>query len=296
MKKLIILLSACFLNIQAEEVLKLESLDRKSPQIKLIRQDVMKTIRTIKSLRSPEELPELKFYEYTIKQKDDFFTIVSSAGTDLDTVVSVNMLKGTKENTGKNIYIPNMRGVIHHVRDGESIDSISSFHGVPKQYILKVNKIITLSKSDLFIPMGKISSSDRQKFLNAGFTSPIASKKTRLTSSFGSRKDPFTGEHDFHEGIDLACSLGTPVRTARDGIIIVSGNEGGYGNLVVVRHSNGYETYYGHLSKFLVKEGQKVKKGDIVALSGNTGRTTGPHLHYEIRKNGKAINPKYFAK
>ena len=296
MKKIIILITVCFINIQAEEVLKLENLDRNSPQIKIIRQDVMKTIKTIKSLRSPDELPELKFYEYTIKQKDDFFGIISSVGMDLDTVVSVNMLKGVKENTGKSIFIPNMRGVIHHVRDGETIESISSFHGVPKQYILKVNKIITLSKSDLFIPMGKISSSDRQKFLNAGFTSPIASKKTRLTSSFGSRKDPFTGEHDFHEGIDLACSLGTPVRTARDGIIIVAGNEGGYGNLVVVRHSNGYETYYGHLSKFLVKEGQKVKKGDIVALSGNTGRTTGPHLHYEIRKNGKAINPKYFAK
>ncbi|HOU83645.1 MAG TPA: LysM peptidoglycan-binding domain-containing protein, partial [Spirochaetota bacterium] len=176
MKKLLIILSACFINIQAEEVLKLESLDRHSPQIKSIRQDAMKTIRTIKSLRSPDELPELKFFEYTIKQKDDFFSIIASTGTDLDTVVSVNKLNGPKENSGKTIFIPNMRGVIHHVKNGESIDSISSFHGVPKQYILKVNKITTLSKTDLFIPMGKISSSDRQKFLNAGFTPPIASK------------------------------------------------------------------------------------------------------------------------
>ena len=296
MKKLLILLSACFLNIQAEEILKLGNLDRHSPQIKGIRQDIMKTIKTIKSLRSPEELPDLKFFEYTISEKDDFFGIIAASGTDLDTVVSVNKLKGSKENAGKKIFIPNMRGVLHNVKETESIDSISAFYGVPKQYILKVNKITVLSKSDLFIPMGKISSSDRQKFLNAGFTSPIASKNARLSSSFGTRKDPFTGEHDFHEGIDLACPLGTPVRTARDGIIVVAGNEGGYGNLVVVRHSNGYETYYGHLSKFLVKEGQKVKKGDIVALSGNTGRTTGPHLHYEIRKNGKALNPKYFAK
>ena len=146
MKKLIFIISALFLNIQAEEVLKLESLDRHSPQIKSIRQDAMKTIKTIKSLRSPDELPELKFYEYTIKQKDDFFGIIASTGTDLDTVVSVNKLSGPKENSGKTIYIPNMRGIIHHVKNGESIDSISLFHSVPKQYILKVNKITTYQK------------------------------------------------------------------------------------------------------------------------------------------------------
>ena len=296
MKTLIFTLFAIPFIVFGDDISEIKSLDRTSAEIKSIRSDNMRMIKTIKSLRSPDELPEMRFYSYKINSKDRFFDIVTATGMDMDTIVSVNSLKSSGDNAGRIIYIPNMRGVIHFVRKGESIDLISKEYDIPAKYILKINKIDSLNKKSIFIPMGKLTLADRQRFLNAGFTTPVASEKPKLTSGFGKRKDPITGQHDFHEGIDIGCAAVTPVRSARDGTIIVASYEGGYGNLVIVRHSNGYETYYGHLSKFLVNEGQHVKKGDILALSGNTGRTTGPHLHYEIRKNGKAVNPKYFSR
>jgi len=90
--------------------------------------------------------------------------------------------------------------------------------------------------------------------------------------------------------------MGTRVHAARSGEVVFSGYEDGYGNLVIIEHEFGYRSYYGHLSKSLVKNGQQVKPGETIALSGNTGRSTGPHLHFEIRKNGRALNPMTFLK
>jgi len=124
-------------------------------------------------------------------------------------------------------------------------------------------------------------------------TKPILAKY-RLSSKFGNRFHPTLYRWRFHGGVDMACPKGTEIHIPADGIVVKSGWNGGYGNYIKVKHGNGYETVYGHLSKVSVKKGQKVKKGDVIGKVGSTGRSTGAHLHYEIIKNKKRVNPERF--
>ena len=112
-----------------------------------------------------------------------------------------------------------------------------------------------------------------------------------LSSSMGNRTDPLTGGRDFHPGLDISADKGDPVYATADGKVTHAASAGNYGNLVIVEHGYGLETRYGHLSTFKIKMGQQVKRGDLLGLVGSTGRTTGPHLHYEVRANGRILNP-----
>ncbi len=114
------------------------------------------------------------------------------------------------------------------------------------------------------------------------------------SSSYGWRIDPFNGNKAFHEGLDFTSNTGTPIRAAADGIVSASELSHAYGNMVKIDHGSGLETRYAHASKLLVKVGERVIKGQIVALVGSTGRSTGPHLHYEIRLNGNSLDPRQY--
>ncbi|UCE80101.1 MAG: M23 family metallopeptidase [Nitrospiraceae bacterium] len=118
----------------------------------------------------------------------------------------------------------------------------------------------------------------------------------RLTSSYGRREHPKSRRRDFHSGVDIAAGPGTPVTVTADGIVSFSGWAGGNGNLVVVEHGHGYSTFYAHNKKVNVKVGQEVRRGDIISFIGSTGNSTGPHVHYEIWKEGKSLNPYKFIK
>ncbi|MBB4007730.1 M23 family metallopeptidase [Allorhizobium taibaishanense] len=124
------------------------------------------------------------------------------------------------------------------------------------------------------------------------FANPAASHE--ITSPFGNRPDPLLGRLAMHTGIDFRASNGSPVKSAGAGTVVTAGPTGGYGNMVEIDHGQGVTTRYGHMSKILVQAGEKVDPGQVVGLSGSTGRSTGPHLHYEIRKNGVPINPTGF--
>jgi murein DD-endopeptidase MepM/ murein hydrolase activator NlpD len=118
-----------------------------------------------------------------------------------------------------------------------------------------------------------------------------------FTSGYGVRNDPFRGGHAMHAGIDLAGPYGTPIYATADGTVERAGwNSGGYGNLIELDHGRGIETRYGHLSKVLISAGQQVKRGQLIAYMGSTGRSTGSHLHYEVRIDGKPVNPIPFMK
>ena len=129
-----------------------------------------------------------------------------------------------------------------------------------------------------------------------GFCSPIGSGwESRVTSEFGNRIDPITGKRRGHTGMDLAVPTGTPIRAALPGTVTASKyNAGGYGYYVMIDHGNGLSTLYGHCSQLLARVGQTVQAGDIIALSGSTGRSTGPHLHFEVRVNGERTNPRAY--
>jgi murein DD-endopeptidase MepM/ murein hydrolase activator NlpD len=116
----------------------------------------------------------------------------------------------------------------------------------------------------------------------------------RITSSFGMRHHPILGYTRMHAGIDFGAPVGTPVYAAGDGVVVRAGWAGGYGRWLQIKHSNGFETGYGHLSRWAVKQGQHVHQGQVVAYVGSTGMSTGPHLHYEIMVGGKKVNPSRF--
>ncbi len=116
----------------------------------------------------------------------------------------------------------------------------------------------------------------------------------RISSEFGNRFHPIDKKIKFHGGIDIAVPVGTKVVAAADGIVKFAGWKGGYGNVVIIEHADGSETFYGHNSRLLVAEGQKVSGGEQISLSGSTGKSTGPHLHFEIRRNGQLVNPSKF--
>jgi murein DD-endopeptidase MepM/ murein hydrolase activator NlpD len=116
-----------------------------------------------------------------------------------------------------------------------------------------------------------------------------------ITSGYGHRENPFTGENvETHKGLDIRANYGDAVKCTANGEVVFAGSRGGYGNCIVIKHGNGFETYYGHLSKILVKVGEDVSAGSNIGKVGSTGRSTGPHLHYEVHKNGKTINPRSF--
>jgi murein DD-endopeptidase MepM/ murein hydrolase activator NlpD len=112
-----------------------------------------------------------------------------------------------------------------------------------------------------------------------------------LTGGFGMRKDPFTGGPDFHAGLDISADKGTPVYSTAAGVVDSTAYTGNYGNLAIVRHDFGLATRYGHLSRFAVKPGTKVQRGDLIGYVGSTGRATGPHVHYEVWANDRPLNP-----
>ena len=124
--------------------------------------------------------------------------------------------------------------------------------------------------------------------------SGISVIKGRVSSHFGIRRDPFNGQSRFHRGVDIAARRGTKVFSPASGFVVFAGRKGGYGNIVEVQHDKSTMTRYAHLQTTLVSQGQVVHKGDVVGLTGNTGRSTGPHLHLEVLKNGRQVDPEIY--
>jgi murein DD-endopeptidase MepM/ murein hydrolase activator NlpD len=115
----------------------------------------------------------------------------------------------------------------------------------------------------------------------------------RMSSSFGPRRDPFTSQQRFHYGLDYAAAIGTPVRAAGDGVVVIIGPRGSYGEYIRLRHDDRFETAYAHLSRYAdgLERGQQVRQGDVIGYIGSSGRSSGPHLHYEVLVDGNQVNP-----
>ena len=151
-------------------------------------------------------------------------------------------------------------------------------------------------QSKSFDDVYKLAKSKEKMLASIPGIQPLSNKDlTRIASGFGYRIHPIYKTLRMHEGIDFTAPIGTPIYATGDGKIErLKSRMSGYGNVVIIDHGYGYETLYAHMNKIIVKPGQKVKRGDIIGYVGNTGRSTGPHLHYEVRKNGKPINPVHF--
>jgi len=154
-----------------------------------------------------------------------------------------------------------------------------------------LKSLVVQSKSlDEIIKLAK----DKEKLLAAiPAIQPVKNEDlTRMASGFGYRNDPFTKIRKFHYGMDFTAKTGTPIFATGDGTVIKADNSlSGYGNLIIINHGFGYKSFYAHMSKFKARNGQKVKRGDIIGYVGSTGRSEAPHLHYEVHKDGQPINP-----
>jgi murein DD-endopeptidase MepM/ murein hydrolase activator NlpD len=134
-----------------------------------------------------------------------------------------------------------------------------------------------------------------EKAATLASTPTILPVRGLITAGYGYRKSPFTGQREIHEGLDIAAPYGTPILATADGIVSFAGPLVAYGNVVFIDHGHGFATFYGHNSTNRVREGQRVRRGDIVAYVGTTGRTTGPHVHYEVHVEGVISNPLKYA-
>lgn len=257
--------------------------------LKSIREDVRKTISTVKGKQSADKMPGLRFYKYRMKSGDTFWTLLTATSLDIDTLMTVNDLSAPgAAKPGKILYIPNMRGVLLENKTGKELGIMLRRTKISAEYTQAVNG--SLDKKYLFVPCGEVSSIQRSLFLGTGFMFPLT--EGRQTSGFGTRGNPFDKKRsEFHKGIDLACPIGSKVMAARDGVVTFTGSKGGYGKLIIIKHEHDYSSFYGHLSRYNVKPGQKVNRGDVIGFSGNTGRTTGPHLHFEVKKGNRSFNP-----
>jgi murein DD-endopeptidase MepM/ murein hydrolase activator NlpD len=146
-----------------------------------------------------------------------------------------------------------------------------------------------VSERFLYIPGADFSPTERAFFLQTGFRYPL--KSYRLSSPFGPRVNPVTGNFRVHQGLDLAAPMGSEVFAARDGEVVEMGTDPVYGNYIIIRHGENWASLYGHLSKFETALRNRVRSGSLIGRVGSTGQSTGPHLHFELRQNGRAQDP-----
>jgi murein DD-endopeptidase MepM/ murein hydrolase activator NlpD len=240
--------------------------------------------------------------EYTVQRGDTISGIAMDHALSMDAIVaSNNITNAGLLRIGEKLKIPNMDGIPYTVKSGDTLEKISKLMGVPFTAILDANDIQDSNiKTDtvLFIPGAKMKSDELNKALGVGATgdSFIYPIRARLTSPFGWRDDPFTGARTYHAALDLAAALGTPVKASMKGTVSSAGQNAVYGKFVIITHSNGYQTMYGHLSAISVAQGTTVEQGAKIGEVGSTGRSTGPHLHFALFKNSRAVNPLEFLK
>jgi murein DD-endopeptidase MepM/ murein hydrolase activator NlpD len=237
-------------------------------------------------------VPSLKLKIYEVKKGDSLFSIAKKFGVSMDSIISTNALKNAYYlKIGTLLQIPNISGIYYNVKRGDTLSSLTYRYKVDMYKVVDVNDLsssVIYIGQRLFIPGGTLSEWEKAEALGTLFKYPSIG---RLTSHIGFRKDPFTGRRAYHAGIDLANRIGTPVYASQYGKISYVGYKSNYGKTVIVVHPQGYKTLYAHLDKILVKKGQRVKQGEKIGTVGNTGRSTGPHLHFEIHQYRKIIDP-----
>jgi murein DD-endopeptidase MepM/ murein hydrolase activator NlpD len=234
---------------------------------------------------------------YTVRSSDTLDKIAKRFGLRQDTIISANNLASASSiRAGVQLRIPNINGVSHKVRRGENLSSVAKTYGIDITQIVDANDLTSgtiNAGQNLFIPNARLSSASLKNFYGEQFIWPA---RGSISSPFGYRSNPFSGLRTYHAAIDIVVSIGTKVKATNEGKVADTGYNSVFGNYVILKHASGYQSLYAHLSQILVREGSSVAQGTIVGLSGNTGQSTGPHLHFSIFKNGQAVDPRKYVK
>jgi murein DD-endopeptidase MepM/ murein hydrolase activator NlpD len=237
--------------------------------------------------------PQTVLYSsYKIQSGDMIGFIAENFGLNQGTLVSVNEIKNTRQIYPNEILkIPNQDGILHKVARNETLPSIAEKYQVELAALQTVNELFSGDvnpETTIFIPGAKLDSTKLQEINGDLFIWPI---RGRITSRYGYRISPISGVRTFHTGIDLSAVTGVPIKAAMSGRVISTGYNNTFGNFIVISHHSNYRTLYGHLSAFKTKNGAYVRTGEVIGYVGNTGQSTGSHLHFTVYKNGVTVNP-----
>ena len=239
-------------------------------------------------------LVTFEWKQYRVQRGDSVSAIAQRHNVSIGAIIASNEIQNARRlQEGTILRIPNIDGIPYNVQRGDNLSKISASFNVPLEVILDINDI----KSDnisvgetLFIPGARMNDIDLRLSLGELFMFPLGSRN--ITSYYGMRKDPKTGVLQFHAGVDFRANIGTTVMASLDGVVSVVGENWLYGKYIIMTHSNGYKTLYGHLNAFSVKQGDRIARGRKIGEVGNTGYSTGPHLHFGIYdRNNKLVNP-----
>ena len=230
---------------------------------------------------------------YKVKKGDSVSKIAVAFSVSMDAIIASNGITNARALREVEVLrIPNMDGIPYTVKNGDSLSGISQAMGVPVEAILDANDLHSdkiNAGMPLFIPGARMEKEELKMALGELFIYPL--KGARLSSPFGWRNDPFTGVRSHHAAIDLSAPQGTPIKAAMDGKVSAQGYNATYGNYIILSHSGGFQTMYAHLHTVSVKKGDQVNQGAQIGAVGTTGYSTGPHLHFALFKNGRAVNP-----
>jgi len=259
--------------------------------------DVLLTTASISSVSEPETITKTRILlcdSYMVQSGDNISTLATNFGLNQDTIISVNKITYTRLlQAGKPLKIANQDGVFHTVKNGENLSAIAEKYKANTEAIKTANELFSdkvVTGTELFIPGARLDWSKLQEINGDLFIWPVYGA---ITSYYGWRRDPFNrSRRHLHNGIDIKGNTGTPIRAAMAGRISAVGYDSVFGNYVIISHHSGYRTLYGHMSAITTKTGSYVQQGDRIGLVGNTGQSTGPHLHFTVYKNGATINPR----
>ncbi|MCM1321554.1 MAG: M23 family metallopeptidase [Bacteroides sp.] len=239
--------------------------------------------------------PVLTYSVYRVQKGDMIGVLAEQFGITQDTLISVNGIKNTRTiQIGSYLRVPTMPGILYTVRkDGELLENIAEKYNVSAEKCAAVNSLALgplPAGTTLFVPDAELDWVTRQEINGDLFIKPLKSAYY-FSSPFGYRKSPLTGNKTFHNGVDMASPFGTAVYPALGGTVLKTGWDNLYGNYVIIGHHSGYKTLYGHMSAIETKAGRTVGTKTVIGRVGSTGMSTGPHLHFAVFKNNRAINP-----
>ena len=243
-------------------------------------------------MRRPEETVEhLTIYQYTAREGDDLFSVAARCNIPYSALASINKFNNpVSMEAGKVLLLPSCPGIYIPEELKSDIEKLIAATRLSNQTFFEL-KINITGKTEIFyfFPGADFTPTERAFFLNAGFKFPLTA--FRLTSPYGIRENPVTRNIGMHQGLDLAAPEGTEVYATADGIVTETGNDPVYGNYIIITHQNRWSSLYGHLQTIETVLQSTVRSGTLIGRVGSTGQSTGPHLHFELRQNGTAVNP-----
>ncbi len=245
-------------------------------------------------LLKEEKLPELFYTVYTVRQGDIVGTIATAHNVSQDAIISLNKLRNTRAlQIGQLLRIPSINGILYTTAKNDTPESIAAKYQISLEKLAMVNTLTDntiAAGAVLFLPDAKLDWTTLQEINGDLFRKPLRGSYY-ISSRYGWRDNPFRGTRTFHNGIDMATAPGTAVYAALDGRVLETGYDVTYGNYIKIIHHSGYMSMYGHLSSILTSKGKYVTTATRIGSVGNTGLSTGPHLHFTVYKNRGTMNP-----